>query len=153
MDILAEPPAFELQDNNWRIYSRNPVKPPHFVSKSASVNNCCITEGCNVYGEINHSILFEGVTVEEGAVVEDSIVFPGAVIRKGATVKKAVIGEEAIIGENSAIGDEKVETAEYKSQYCTGGISLIGGAVEIGEGIKIGPNSMVTESVGVKGVE
>lgn len=146
MDILAEPPAFDLRDNSWKIYSRNPVKPPHYISRDAVVNNCCVTEGCNVYGNVNHSILFESVTVEEGATVEDSIIFPGAVIKKGATVKKAVIGEEAIIGENSVIGETSQEPGEYESPYCTGGISLVGGAVEIAGGKVIGANSMVTAS-------
>lgn len=28
MDLLGYPPVFELNDPNWRIYTRNPVKPP-----------------------------------------------------------------------------------------------------------------------------
>ena len=151
MDILAQPPAFDLRDNSWKIYSRNPVKPPHYIAGSASVKSCCVTEGCNVYGSISHSILFEGVTVEKGAVVEDSIVFPGAVIKENAVVKKAVIGEDAIIGKNCVIGDENTANDMYESQYCTGGISLIGGAVELCDNVKIGVNSMVTESVKCKG--
>ena len=151
MDILAEPPAFDLRDSSWKIYSRNPVKPPHYIAGSASVKNCCVTEGCNVYGSINHSILFEGVTVEKGAVVEDSIVFPGAVIKENACVKKAVIGEDAVIGKNCIVGDENTKSDMYESQYCTGGITLIGGAVEIDDNVKIGVNSMVTESVKCKG--
>ncbi len=151
MDILAEPPAFDLRDNSWKIYSRNPVKPPHYIAKSASVKNCCVTEGCNVYGSISHSILFEGVTVEAGAVIEDSIVFPGAVIKENAHIKKAVIGEDAIIGKNCSVGDETADSSMYESQYCTGGISLIGGGVELLDNVKIGVNSMVTESVKCKG--
>ena len=151
MDILADPPAFDLRDNSWKIYSRNPVKPPHYIAKSASVKNCCVTEGCNVYGSVSHSILFEGVTVEKGAVIEDSIVFPGAVIKENAIVKKAVIGEDAIIGKNCVVGDESSNSDMYESQYCTGGISLIGGAVELSDNVKIGINSMVTESEKCKG--
>ena len=143
MDILTDPPICDLHDNNWKIYSRNPVKPPHFIAKGASVNNCCVTEGCNVMGSVKHSILFEGVTVEKGAVVEDSIVFPGSVIREGAVVKKAVIGEEAVIGKGAVIGDESVAAGEYSSPYCTGGISLIGGGVTVSDNEKIGINSMV----------
>ena len=151
MDILAQPPLFDLRDNNWKIYSRNPVKPPHYISSGAVVNNCCVTEGCNVYGTVNHSILFESVTVEKGAVVEDSIVFPGAVIKSGAVVKKAVIGEQAQIGENCVIGDENAPAGEYESAYCTGGISLVGGNTVIADNTKIGINSMVIEPTDGKG--
>ncbi len=145
MDILEDPPAFDLRDSEWKIYSRNPVKPPHFIAKGAVINNCCVTEGCNVYGTIKHSILFEGVKVEKGAVVEDSIIFPGAVIKENAVVKKAVIGEEAIIGKGSVIGDKNTDSSQYESKYCTGGISLVGGGIEIKENEKIGINSMVVE--------
>ncbi len=152
MDILTTPPAFDLRDPSWKIYSRNPVKPPHFIAKGAVVNNCCVTEGCNVYGSIKHSILYEGVTVEKGAVIEDSIVFPGAVIRENAVVKKAVIGEDAIIGKGVVIGDETIDSSKYASKYCTGGISLIGGGIEIAEGEKIGINSMIAESTEKEGM-
>ena len=141
MDILQEPPAFELNDSDWKIYSRNPVKPPHYIAKGAKVNNCCVTEGCNVYGDIKHSILFEGVTVEKGAVVEDSIVFPGAVIKENAVVKKAVVGEEAVIGKGAVIGDENSDSSQFASTYCTGGISIIGGGITIADGEKIGIKS------------
>ena len=148
MDILQEPPAFELNDSDWKIYSRNPVKPSHYIAKGAKVNNCCVTEGCNVYGDIKHSILFEGVTVEKGAVVEDSIVFPGSVIKENAVIKKAVIGEEAIIGKGAVIGDENTDSSQFASPYCTGGISLIGGGITIADGEKIGINSMVASETG-----
>lgn len=148
MDILQEPPAFELNDSDWKIYSRNPVKPPHYIAKGAKVNNCCVTEGCNVYGDIKHSVLFEGVTVEKGAVVEDSIVFPGAVIKENAVVKKAVIGEEVVIGKGAVIGDENTDSSQYASPYCTGGISLIGSGITIADGEKIGINSMVSSETG-----
>lgn len=146
MDILEDPPAFELRDSEWRIYSRNPVKPPHFIAKGAVVNNACVTEGCNVYGTVKHSILFEGVTVEKGAVVEDSIVFPGTVIKENACVKKAVVGENAIVGENVVIGDDNTESFNYDCKFCSGGISLIGGGIEIGNGLKVGKNSLILES-------
>ena len=152
MDLLAEPPLFDLRDAGWRIYSRNPVKPPHFVAKGASVSNSCVTEGCNVYGKVSHSILFEGVTVEKGAVVEDSIVFPGTVIKAGAIVKKAVVGESTMIGENAVIGDDNSESYNYDSKFCSGGISLVGGSVNVGNGVKVGKNSMIVEDICKEGM-
>ena len=48
------------------------------------------------------------------------------------------------------VGDENTDNTQYSSQYCTGGISLIGGDVQIGDNIIIGVNSMVVESVDAK---
>lgn len=151
MDMLANPPAFDLRDVSWRIYSRNPVKPPHFIAKGAVVNNCCVTEGCDVYGTVKHSILFEGVTVEKGAVVEDSIVFPGTIIKENAIVKKAVVGEDTVIGRGVIIGDDNEESYNYDSKFCSGGISLVSGGIEVADGVKVGKNSMIAENVQKEG--
>lgn len=147
MDIIATPPILNLYDRDWAIFSRNPVKPPHFSAKGAVIENSCVTEGCNVYGSVKHSILFEGVMIERGAYVEDSIIFPGAIIGENATVKKAVIGSNAIIGRNAVIGDEENKASE-KSPYCSGGITVIEGGIRIKENTRIAAESMIenTES-------
>ena len=114
MDLLEMPMPIDLYDKKWRIYSRNPGKAPHFVAEGGSAHNSLMTEGCEVYGRVEHSILFAGVTVKEGAVVEDSVIMPGAVIERGAVVRRAIIAEGAVIGAGSAIGEE------------TGNIAVVG---------------------------
>lgn len=104
MDLLEDPPRFNLYDPSWRIYSRNPIMPPHYVADSAMVARAIVTEGAEIYGTVNHSVIFAGVTVEEGALVVDSVIMPGTVIKKGARVMRAIVGEQAVIGENATIG-------------------------------------------------
>ncbi len=104
MDLLQSPPAFNLYDSSWRIYARNPILPPHYVSDKAQVSNAMVTEGCVVEGTVSHSILFSGAKVEEGAVVENSVVMNGAVIRKGARVRRAIVSENAVVGADSNVG-------------------------------------------------
>ena len=84
MDLLSTPMPIDLHDKKWRIYARNPGMAPHYIAKGATVNDSLITEGCEVYGTVDHSVLFAGVTVEEGANVRDSVIMPGAVIHRGA---------------------------------------------------------------------
>ncbi len=147
MDIIADPPVFEIDDRSWRIFSRNPVKPPHFAAKGANIVNSAVTEGCEVYGTVKHSILFEGVTVGKGAVVEDSIVFPGTKIGENCVVSKAIIGSDTVVSNSCTIGDKEIGEDQYKSKYCSADISLIGGGIVISEGTKIGVNAMVKESI------
>ena len=125
MDLIADPPALELNDPMWRIYSRNPSLPPHVVGENAEISNSLVTEGSVVNGTVKHSVLFAGVTVEEGAVVEDTVALPGAVIRRGAKIKKAIIGENSIIGENAVIGGALRE-GDVVDNSLTGDITLIG---------------------------
>jgi glucose-1-phosphate adenylyltransferase len=44
MDIIASPQVFNLHDNNWRIYSKNPIQPPHYVSSDAYIVNSFIDQ-------------------------------------------------------------------------------------------------------------
>ena len=147
MDLLSDPPILDMYDADWRIFSRNPVKPPHYVADGASVTNSCITEGCNIYGDVKNCILSEGVTVGKGSVVEDSILFPGVTIGENAVVKKAIIGSDTTLGNAVVVGDKSVDSSEFESKYCSADISLIGGNISIGDNTKIGVNAMVTKSI------
>jgi len=143
MDLLNPNVPLELYDPDWKIYSRNPVMPPHYISAMAKVQNSMVTEGCNVYGMVDFSILFAGVTIEEGAIVRDSIVMPGAVIKKNAIVEYAIVGENVVVGENAIIG-ARPEMIDDKSQW---GIAVIGPDVTVSEGTVVKPKQMVAGNI------
>ena len=107
---------WNLADKNWKIYSRSPVAPPHYIGANAKVENSMITEGCEIEGEIDFSVLFANVTVEEGAEVKYSIVMPGAKIEKGAKVQYAMIAENAVVkflAQDSDTVIDKVEASDW----------------------------------------
>ncbi|MEG1874510.1 MAG: glucose-1-phosphate adenylyltransferase [Angelakisella sp.] len=104
MDLLDPKVPLDLYDPTWKIYARNPVMPPHYVAEGAMVENSMVTEGCEIAGEVDFSILFAGVKVEKGAIVRDSIIMPGSVIRAGAVVQYAIIAEDVVIGPNAVVG-------------------------------------------------
>lgn len=146
MDLLGNDCKFNLYDPNWKIYTRNPVEPPHFVSENAEVVNSLIAEGCKINGGVNFSVLFSGVTVEEGAYIHDSILFPGAKIKKGAIINYSIIGNDAIIGENAVIGS-RPEEIKSKSESKKWGITVVGPCVKVSDDAKIGANKMISEDI------
>ncbi|MEH6994437.1 glucose-1-phosphate adenylyltransferase [Neobacillus drentensis] len=107
MDLLNEETELDLYDRNWRIYSVNPNQPPQYISTTAQVEESLINEGCIVKGNIKHSVLFQGVTVEEGSVIQDSVIMPNARIGKNVVIEKAIIAEEMIVEDNTIIRPEK----------------------------------------------
>jgi glucose-1-phosphate adenylyltransferase len=143
LDLLDPKIKLDLSDPNWRIYSRTPAAPPQYISALAKVQNSLITEGCDVYGTVDFSILYENVTVEEGANVMYSLVMPGAVIKKGASVKYAVIAENAVIEENASVG----ERPEDLEDLSTWGVAVVGADVNIGKGSKVSAGKMIRDSV------
>ena len=143
MDLLGEPPVLDLNNPSWRIYTRNPVMPPHYVGKDSRVIDSLVTEGCTVYGNARHSVLFCGSKVDTDAEVEDAVIFPNAVIGKGTTVKKAIVGENAVIGDHVRIGTPLKE-GETIDNRLTGDIALIGNGVTIPDGLEIPCGAVVT---------
>lgn len=143
LDLLNPKIDLNLADQNWRIYSRTTGMPPQYVSEDAQVENSLITDGCEVEGKLDYSILFENVTVEKGASVEYSLVMPGAVIKKGAKVKYSIIAENTVIGEDAGIGTEpaQTDTSEW-------GITVIGDNLTVGKKAVVGAKKMITENVG-----
>lgn len=109
MEFIELDNELDISDRSWRIYSKNWITPPHFLTETAQVNDSLVNDGCYVAGKIKHSILSSEVQVKEGSVVEDSFIMPGATIGKNVTIKKAIVGENAIIGDNAVvIGEEEI---------------------------------------------
>jgi glucose-1-phosphate adenylyltransferase len=143
MDIIASPPVFNLYDTNWKIYTKNPIKPPHYVSSEAYIKNSCITEGCNIYGTVENSVVSYGVTIEKGAKLKDCVIMPNAYIGEDAILVKTIVGQGAIIEKGVKCGLRDGRDNPYKSKLCTGGIVLIKNDITIKEGTEIYKNSMV----------
>lgn len=107
MDLLGEEPVFDVDDDEWRIRSRTAAQPPQYIGPNGEVRNSIITEGCEIDGTVENSVLSEGVIVEEGAVVRNSVIMNDTVIKKNAVVEYAIIDENTVICEDVTVGAEK----------------------------------------------
>ena len=143
LDLLNPKVDLDLSDDSWRIYSRNPVAPPHFISKKAAVENSMIGEGCVIDGDVDYSILFSNVTVEEGAKVRYSIVMPGTTIKAGAVVEYSIVAENAVIEEGAVVG-ESPENCENLENW---GVTVIGEKVTIGKKAFVKAKEMIDTDV------
>lgn len=132
MDLLAHQPELDIYDPQWRIYSVNPTRPPHYLGPESNVGDCIISEGCLVLGTVQHSVIFPDVYIGPGVRIRDSIVMSHVRIEANAVIEKAIIGERTVIGEKTVVGSGK-----------TGG----GQIVVIGEDLKIPGGAMITEDV------
>lgn len=143
LDLLNPKVDLDLSDDSWKIYSKNAALPPHYIGSNAHVENSMIAEGCDIEGEIDYSVLFSNVTVEEGATVKYSIVMPGTTIKKGAVVQYAIVAENAVIEENATIGLSPEETENLDDW----GVAVIGSEITIGKGAKVAPKVMIDADV------
>jgi len=133
MDLLGVTPELDLNDPTWRIYTRNPVMPPHYVGKNAQIRDSLVTEGSVVRGNVSHSVLFCGTLVDEGSEVSDSIIFPRAKIGKNCRIHKAIVGENVVIGDNVTLGGPLRE-GETCDNELTGDLTIVGNDLTVPDG-------------------
>lgn len=148
MDLLDDNCELDINDPTWPIMARTTASRPHYIDPRASVVNSMITEGCEVNGDVKHSVLFHNVKIGKNSKVTDSIIMNNVVIGDNVIINNAVIGDDAVIENNVRINSKGVDTPEYvNTKICSNGLSLIGTNVRIGKGVKIGKLSMITKNI------
>ena len=125
MDLLGDNPKFDINDSSWKIQSRSPLAPPHYIGDTAKVVNSIIMSGCEIYGTVENSVLASDVIVKKGAVVKNSIIMGDVVVEEDSAVEYSIIDENVSIGKNTKIGLEKDKGK---------GITVIGRNIKIDDG-------------------
>lgn len=143
MDLINPNVPFDLWNDNWKVYCRNPGNPPQYIGANADIENSISTAGSCIDGTVDFSVICEGVVVEEGAIVKDSIIMPDTIIKSGAIVQYSIIAEDSII-ENGAVIGERPENMENLDDW---GIAVVASNVTIGKNVVIKPKSMIYKSV------
>ncbi len=136
MDLLGEEPAFDVDDEEWRIRSRTSAEPPQYIGANAQVKNSIITEGCIIDGTVINSVLSNGVVVEAGAVVKDAVILSGAVVKKNAKVEYAIVDEDVVIEEGVSLGVDRNTVKD---------VTVVGAGCVITKDINVEPGSVYSK--------
>jgi len=144
MELLTDFPPLNLYDDPWRIFSRNPNDPPHFIGEGAVIENSMMNEGCRIFGTVINSVISSDVTVEKGAVVRDSIIMAGTSVGKNSNIEMSIIDEKVSIGKSVSIG------APARGKEKVGKISVLGAGVKIENNAKVEPGEQVEIDAVVK---
>lgn len=137
MDLMKENSLLKFEGKERRVFSRTNAEPPQYIGKDAQIKDSIITEGCEINGTVENSVLSEGVIVEEGATVRDSVIMNGVTIKKNAKVEYTIIDSGVVIGSGASIGADK-ENAK--------GITVIGSGIAIDDGKVIADGEMVNDA-------
>lgn len=144
MELIDLIPEFNLYEEFWKIYTKNDIIPPQYISSDAKILRSLIGDGTEVYGEVYNSIIGNGVTIETGAVVRDSIIMQNTVIKAGAVIDKAIIAENVVVGERTQIGVGEEMPNKVKPAVYAFGLAVIGEKTVIPADVRIGKNTAVT---------
>ena len=103
MDLLGESPIFDIQNERFRIFSRNFARPPQYHGKGSKTVNSLISEGCKIYGTVINSVLSGGVTVGYGATVSNSVIMEDVTVEENSSVSYSIVDTGAVIGRGARI--------------------------------------------------
>ena len=143
MELIDIIPEFNLYEEYWKIYTKNDVIPPQFISNEANIERSIIGEGTEIYGEVMNSVIGAGVTVAKGAVVKDSIIMQGTVIGAGTVVNKAIIAENVRIGSGVELGTGEYAPSTYDPKVYQFDLVTIGENSVIPDGVQVGKNTAI----------
>lgn len=144
MELIKTLPSFNLYEDFWKIYTQTDHQTPQYISNTADVNTCIISEGCDVYGRVYNCVLGYNVVVEEGTFLKDSIIMENTVIKKNCSIERCIIDENSFVGENTKIGVGENIINKLEPKIYNTGISVIGENTFIPENITIGKNCVVS---------
>ena len=138
MDMLSTT-LINLYDPTWPISSRSPICPPHFTGDNARIIHSIVTEGCEIDGTVENSVLSSAVKVGTGANVIYSVLMPGAVVEEGATVEYAIVGENTVVHKGAHVGAPPDGTDAW-------GVDTCGPNIEIRQGAQVPAGAMIYKS-------
>lgn len=100
--------AMKYRDIPYKGIKNNSEKNASHIGTNAIVKNSFIGSNCSLKGEIENSVIFSSVVIEENSRIENSVILNGVKIGEDSFVKNSVIGEQntnnLTIGKHSAIG-------------------------------------------------
>lgn len=144
MSLLAENPALDLYNHNWVIRTRSKESAPVKIGANAEVGGNLLSNGCQIDGKVERSVISPGVVIKEGALVRDSVVLGDTIVESGATIDRCIIDVGVTIGADAQIGygDDNAANETMPSQLNTG-LTLIGRKSILPAGVTIGRNVVI----------
>lgn len=135
MDAIGDNPELVLNDPGWKIFFRHSFNRPQYVGEGASIRNSVCGDGNDVYGLVDHSVIFNKITIQKGAEIKDSIIMSSVKIEEDSSVEYAIVDRGAVISKGARIGGSRDQDK----------LTVIARDVVIGPGAVVEPGEIVTE--------
>ena len=86
------------------IYTKVRDSAPSKYGENAIVKNSLISDGCEIEGVVENSILFRGVKVGKGAVVKNSIVMQDNIIGQNTALDCVITDKNVVVSDRKTLG-------------------------------------------------
>ncbi|MFT5505086.1 MAG: glucose-1-phosphate adenylyltransferase [Gammaproteobacteria bacterium] len=110
MDLLKQVPPIDLYQSDWPIRSYQSQTPP-----ARAVSGCSGTEGVFINsmlaggtvvsgGNVDHSILFQNVFIDDQTIVSNCVIFSNVKVGKKVRLNNCIIDKHVVIPDGEVIG-------------------------------------------------
>ena len=103
LELLEKDVRDELFGNR-DIYTKVRDSAPSKYGENAIVKNSLISDGCQIEGVVENSILFRGVKVSKGAVVRNSIIMQDNIIGENTTLDCIITDKNVVVSDKKTLG-------------------------------------------------
>lgn len=124
MALLEDNPALDLYDPDWVIHTRSEERPPVKTTPGALIHRSMVSNGCQIGGVVENSILSPGVVVEPGAIVRHAIIMTDSYIGPDAVVEYAILDKQVRVETEARVGG--VNATERGAHRQAPSLTLVG---------------------------
>ena len=143
MELVDIIPEFNLYEEYWKIYTKCDNIKPQYLGPDSEVSRSIISEGCEIYGKVENSVIGAGVVIKEGAVVKDSIIMADTEIGEDTVIDKAIIAEKSVVGKNCVLGAFEYAESKLDKKVYQFDLVTIAEKTVIPDNVTIGKNTAI----------
>ena len=89
------------------IYTKVRDRVPTYYGEDCEVENSLIADGCFIEGEVEDSVLFRQVIIEEDAEIDHCVIMNDTVVGKGAELKYVILDKNVTVSEGAKLCGDK----------------------------------------------
>lgn len=110
IDVALNQEILRLYNSNSsRIFTEDLHSRPQYIGVNGKITRSIVNQGATVLGNVDSSVVFNDVYIEEGAVIKKCVLMEGCYISKKAKINNAIVAPNIKVGPNSKINLESKE--------------------------------------------
>lgn len=144
MDLLKDPPDFQLYRPDWVIHTRSYERAPTFIHKDAKIENSLISDGCILEPgcQVQNSVLSAGVHIHRNSIVKESVLLTDCVIMDESKIFRCVADKRVKFGKKSRIG---TDDSPHQKITVIGKDTTLPDEIEVESGALIGTDVIIAD--------
>jgi len=104
MDLIDNPQLLRLNEyKELPIFTKSSNLPPHHIIDNSGIKNSYISDGCLIFGAIDHSIISAGCYTKKGSKIVNSIVHENVEIGMNTSISNCIVVKNTIIPDDISL--------------------------------------------------